>query len=82
MHLPNTLKIPPFLQKLQWVTNPVSYMERAAQVYPHMFTAQIVGFGDTLVFVQHPQAIQEILTHDRKHCPCHNLVTLSAGTCG
>jgi unspecific monooxygenase len=46
MQLPNTLKTPSFLQKLQWVADPVKYMESAAQHYPDIFTAEIVGFGD------------------------------------
>ena len=54
------------LQKLNWVADPVGYMEKAAQIHPDLFTAEIVGFGDTVVFVQHPQALQEILTRDRK----------------
>ncbi|MBD2776381.1 cytochrome P450 [Iningainema tapete] len=66
MQLPNTLQTPSFFQKLQWVTNPVGYMEKAAQQYPDIFTAEIVGFGDTLVVVNNPQALQEILTNDRK----------------
>lgn len=66
MQLPNSLKTPSFLQKLQWVIDPVSYMENAAQQYPDIFTGRIVGFGDTVVFVNHPQAIQEILSNDRK----------------
>ncbi|MEH1848963.1 MAG: cytochrome P450 [Nostoc sp.] len=66
MQLPNLLKTHPFLQKLQWVTDPVGYMEKAAQQYPDIFTAKIIGFGDTVIFVNHPQAIQEILTNDRK----------------
>ncbi|MBD2522285.1 cytochrome P450 [Nostoc sp. FACHB-133] len=66
MQLPNILKTHPFLQKLHWVADPVGYMEKAAQQYPDIFTASIVGFGDTVVFVNHPQAIQEILTNDRK----------------
>lgn len=66
MQLPNLLKTPSFLQKLQWVADPVRYMEKAAQQYPDIFTGKIIGFGDTVVFVNHPQAIQEILTNDRK----------------
>ncbi|MBE8986194.1 cytochrome P450 [Nostoc sp. LEGE 12450] len=66
MQLPNLLKTHSLLQKLQWVNDPVSYMENAAQQYPDIFTARIIGFGDTVVFVNHPQAIQEILTNDRK----------------
>ncbi|MBW4568904.1 MAG: cytochrome P450 [Tolypothrix carrinoi HA7290-LM1] len=64
--LPNILKTPSFLQKLQWVADPVGYMEKAGQEFPDIFTAEVVGFGDTVVFVNHPQAIQEILTNDRK----------------
>ena len=66
MQLPNTLKTPFFLQNLQWVADPVAYMESAAQQYPDIFTAKIIVFGDTVVFVNHPQAIQEVLTNDRK----------------
>jgi cytochrome P450 family 110 len=66
MQLPNTLNTPSFLQKLHWVADPIGYMESATQKYPDLFTAEIVGFGDTVVFVQHPKALQEILTNDRK----------------
>lgn len=66
MPQPNPLSTPAFLQKLQWVSDPAGYMERAAQQYPDVFTAEVIGFGNTIVFVQHPQAIQELLTSDRK----------------
>jgi cytochrome P450 family 110 len=66
MLLPNLLNKPPFLQRLQWVLNPTGYMESAAQQYPDIFTAQIIGLGNDVVFVNHPQALQEILTNDRK----------------
>ncbi|MFB2770527.1 cytochrome P450 [Pelatocladus sp. BLCC-F211] len=64
--LPNTLTTPSFIQKLQWIADPVKYMENAAQQYPDIFTARVVGFGDTIVFVNHPQGIQEIFANDRK----------------
>jgi cytochrome P450 family 110 len=66
MQRPNPLKKPAFLQKLQWVIDPVGYMESAASQYPDIFTADIIGFGNNLVFVTQPQAMQEILTNDRK----------------
>ncbi|MBW4693018.1 MAG: cytochrome P450 [Lyngbya sp. HA4199-MV5] len=62
----NPLKAPGWLQQLQWVGDPVSYMEAAAQQHPDIFTAKVIGFGGTLVFLNHPQAIQELLTSDRK----------------
>lgn len=59
-------KYPPFLQKLKWILNPIGYMESAAKKLPDLFFAQIIGFGDNLVFVSDPQAIQKIFTNDRK----------------
>lgn len=66
MQVINPVKSPSFLQKIQWVADPIGYMESAAKEYPDIFTAKIIGFGGTLVFVNHPQALQEILTNDRK----------------
>ncbi|BAZ42306.1 cytochrome P450 [Calothrix sp. NIES-4101] len=67
MQLPNRLKTPPFIQKLQWIADPINYMENAVQQYPDLFTAEIVGFGNTIVLVNHPQGIQEILNSDRNN---------------
>ncbi len=62
----NQIDTIPLLQQIQWVADPVGYMETAAQKYPDIFTATVVGFGNSLVFVNEPQAIQQILTNDRK----------------
>ena len=64
--LPSSLKAPAWLQQLQWIGDPVSYMETAARQHPDLFAASVVGFGGGLVFVNQPQAIQTILTNDRK----------------
>ncbi|MBE9013527.1 cytochrome P450 [Pseudanabaenaceae cyanobacterium LEGE 13415] len=65
MNLPNPLHTPLLLQEWQWVADPIGYMERAAQQHPDIFSAGLLS-GQHLVFVNHPQAIQEILTNDRK----------------
>ncbi len=65
MNLPNVLHTPGLLQEFQWIIDPVGYMEKAARQYPDIFTGSIFG-GEQLVFVNHPQAIQDILTQDRK----------------
>ena len=62
----NQIDTIPFLQQIQWVVDPVGYMETAAQKYPDIFTTEIIGFGNSIVFVNEPQAIQQILTNDRK----------------
>lgn len=66
MSLPNTLDKPAFLQKLQWVFDPVGYMEDAVEKHPDIFSAEVVGFGDDLIFINQPEAIQEVLNNDRK----------------
>lgn len=63
---PNPLTAPIFWQRLQWVANPIGYMENAVRQYPDIFTAELAGFGNTLVFVNQPEALQEVLTSDRK----------------
>lgn len=66
MNLPNLVKTPSFLQRIQWVAKPIGYMEKAVQQYPDIFTAGVIGSRRPIVFVQHPQAIAEIFTNDRK----------------
>ena len=63
---PNPLSAPRLLQQLKWVADPIGYMESAAQQYPDIFSAGIIGFGNNFVFVNTPKGIQEILTNDRK----------------
>jgi len=63
---PNALKLPKFLQRLWWVIDPIGYMEAAAKIHPDLFTAEVVGIGADLVFVSDPQAMQMMLTNDRK----------------
>lgn len=64
--LPNPIATVSLLQQWQWIVDPVNYMETAAQQYPDIFSASVIGFGDSFVFVNHPRGIQEILTNDRK----------------
>lgn len=62
----NPIETNSLLQQIQWVADPVGYMETSARKYPDIFSAKIIGFGDSIVFVNEPQAIQQILTNDRK----------------
>ena len=74
MQSPNKLKTPAWMQKIHWVADPVSYVKHAAQEYPDLFTAEVIGFGDKVVFISHPKAIQEVLSNDRE-----KFVALSQG---
>ncbi|MBD0313228.1 MAG: cytochrome P450, partial [Microcoleus sp. T3-bin5] len=56
MTLPNGPKAPPFVQLIQWIGDPMTYLNKCAKQYGDIFTAQI---GRPVVMVNHPQAIQE-----------------------
>ncbi|MGI0480653.1 cytochrome P450 [Geminocystis sp. CENA526] len=63
----NPLKTPIIQQKIQWILDPVGYLNDAYKQQQDIFTANVSGLGnDSLVFVSHPQAIQQILTNDRQ----------------
>jgi cytochrome P450 family 110 len=62
--IPSAFQTMGWRQQLQWVADPVGYMETAACRHPDIFKAHVIGFGDSLVFVNQPKAIQEILTRD------------------
>lgn len=63
---PNRLSKPRLVQRIQWIADPIAYMEQGAQQHAEIFTAEVTGFGGTLVFVNQPEAVQELLTNDRK----------------
>jgi cytochrome P450 len=65
MALPNGPKTPHLLQQIQWVTNPIGYMEAAQNRYGDMF-APSVPDSKNVIFVSNPQALKQILTNDTK----------------
>jgi cytochrome P450 family 110 len=58
-----------FLQRMQWIIDPVGYMEKAVQDDPDLFAVKVIGFGNNVVFVNHPEAIKELLSKDRQRFP-------------
>jgi len=59
---------PRFLQRLQWIFDPISYLENAEAQFPDIFQATALGFGGSdgnIVLTSHPQALQQLLTSDR-----------------
>lgn len=65
MKLPEGPETPSILQMMHWVADPVGYMETNARRYGDVFTARFHSLG-AMVFVSHPQAVQEILTADAR----------------
>ncbi len=64
MKLPNGPNLPPLVQMLCWVIDPVRYMLKARGHYGEIFTTRLGENFRPLIFVSEPQAIQQILTHE------------------
>jgi unspecific monooxygenase len=65
MQLPNQLKTPSFLQTLQFIIDPIEFLQKASKQYPDIFSSSFL-LGQTSVFIHHPQALQDFFTNDRK----------------
>ena len=68
MTLPNGPKTPPFQQLIQWISDPVTYMDQCVKQYGDIFTTQF-GNVEPLVMINHPQAVQEMLNSNALHAP-------------
>jgi len=66
MTLPDGPKSPRFVQLIQFITDPVTYLDKCAKQYGDIFTAQI---GMPVVMISHPQAVQEMLNSNAFHAP-------------
>ena len=59
-------KTPVFVQSLQWVFDPVGHLEENHHRNPDFFISKGIGMGNEVVITSHPQAMQFILSNDRK----------------
>lgn len=66
MKLIPKLKQSPLQQKLLWVAKPDKYMKLAFKQAPDMFIADVAG-TDAYVYVNHPEAMRQIVTSDRQN---------------
>lgn len=64
VQLPDGPKTHPWLQTLEWIRDPLGYMETCAQEYGDFFTLKIGPVFSPQVFISNPQAIQEIFATD------------------
>ena len=61
MKLPDGPKTLPLIQMLQWISNPLEFMDNCHQRYGDRFTVRLANFKP-MVFFSNPQAIEEIFT--------------------
>jgi cytochrome P450 len=62
-------KTPRFLQIINWILDPVNYLEKTLKDYPDVFKAQVIPSNNDIIFVSDPKILQQILTNDRKQFP-------------
>ncbi|GAB1539060.1 cytochrome P450 [Scytonema sp. NUACC21] len=60
--LPEGSQSPQWLQKIQWITNPLGYMDAAKQRCGDIFNAPVIGNHSCVLFVSDPQALQQIFS--------------------
>jgi unspecific monooxygenase len=61
------LKSPTWLQKIQYVTNPVGYWQSAYQSYSDAFWAKGIDFGSPLLVFYTPEAARQIIENRSNH---------------
>ena len=72
--LPDGPQSPQWLQKIQWTTNPLGYMDAAGQQYGDIFNAPVIGSHPCVLFVSHPQALQQIFSSNQFTAPPDRLL--------
>jgi cytochrome P450 family 110 len=67
MQLPSGPKTPRLLQNIQFVTDPLAYMEAAQERYGDIFSTLAFSFhSQPTLIVSNPEALKQILTNDTK----------------
>ncbi|MDJ0736747.1 MAG: cytochrome P450 [Nostocaceae cyanobacterium] len=76
MKLPDGPKTPPWLQKIQYITDPLGYMDNGYQRYSDIFNAPVIGNYKRLLLVSDPEGLQQLFTRDTKefYAPSNRLL--------
>ena len=68
MTLPNGPKTPSFVQLIQWIADPLTYLDKCAKQYGDIFTTRW-GNLEPFVIIHHPQAVQFMLNSNAFDAP-------------
>jgi unspecific monooxygenase len=66
MKVPHVSHTSALQQRFQWIADPLGYMDTADRRYGDTFAAPVGKNNRPLVYVSHPQALQQILSNDTK----------------
>ncbi|NEQ70122.1 MAG: cytochrome P450 [Symploca sp. SIO2D2] len=81
MKLPDSPQTPTWLQKIQYIIDPLGYLESNYQRYGDIFNAPIIGNHKRLLLVSDPKGLQQLFTRDGKefYSPSNGLLQVLAG---
>lgn len=79
--LPTGPKTPNWLQKIEYILDPLGYLDRSYQRYGDIFNAPIFGNFKELLIVSDPKGLQQLLTRDTKEfsAPSNPILNLIVG---
>lgn len=63
--LPNPITSPPWLQLMNWISDPLGFQDKYSRKYGDVFTMQLSGLG-SFVIIGDPRVIGEMFSHDAK----------------
>jgi len=63
--LPNCIPTPPWLQLINWISDPIEFQQKYSQRYGDIFSMQLSGIGSSVI-IGNPKAIQELFNQDSK----------------
>mgnify|MGYP006280041215 CR=1 FL=1 len=79
--LPDGPKTPNWLQQIEFILDPITYLQRSYQKYGDIFNAPVVGNFKELLLVSDPEGLQKLLTRDTKEffTPSNPVLNLIVG---
>jgi cytochrome P450 len=66
MNVIPSLSTPRFQQLFQWIFNPLKYLHECDRSCGDIFSVNVPGTLNGIVFISNPQSMQELLTNDTK----------------
>ncbi|NEQ52976.1 MAG: cytochrome P450, partial [Leptolyngbya sp. SIO3F4] len=67
--IPQASTAPRWLQTLHYTANPLGYMDQGAKQNQDIFNAPVIGPHEKVLFVSHPDGIQQIFSSDSVKAP-------------
>lgn len=81
VNLPDSPKAPAWLQKIQFITDPISYLESNRDRYGDIFNAPVIGNPKLQLLVSHPEGLKKLFKNEGKefYAPSDKIMKFMTG---